>query len=360
MELPSEDRRCPLRPFLLSVESGEFFHRNTRSFNPKHRVDRELLDNLQNARRRLATAEPHPLEPSVLDALLCRLVFTCYLFDRDIIGPAHMEPLGILGASHLRDVLGHQPRAEGKVRLYQLFKQLREDFNGDLFNDDLDAEATLVADEHVEILDQFFRGTSVQTSQQAFWPYDFGIIPVETISAIYERFLKPVSADSEGDEGDRKRIARGRFTRPASSQNLCLTWATEGASAALLGSCFLDPACVVGDLPCGGLQRPRRRVGEDGTRPRGTTRKSRELMTLLQASIFGVDKNPTARRIAASSACTSPTSTSAPVAGHPGATAEKAGRCPALVAGPASPPGQPRWRKHLVRRLLRGGRPSSR
>src|SRR5205823_1830502 len=90
--------------------------------------------------RSIRGSSSHRLEPEVLDALLCRLVFTCYLFDRDIIGLAHLELLGIPGAGHLRDVLGHQPRAEAKDRLYQLFKKLEEDFNGDLFSDNLDAE----------------------------------------------------------------------------------------------------------------------------------------------------------------------------------------------------------------------------
>ena len=36
-----------IREFLPSVESGEYFRRHARSFNPEHRVDRSLLENLQ-------------------------------------------------------------------------------------------------------------------------------------------------------------------------------------------------------------------------------------------------------------------------------------------------------------------------
>ena len=40
-----------LRSFLLSVESGEYFHTHRRCFDPRRRVDRELLHNLRDARQ---------------------------------------------------------------------------------------------------------------------------------------------------------------------------------------------------------------------------------------------------------------------------------------------------------------------
>ena len=40
-----------LREFLVSVESGEFFRQHATSFNPDGRIDRDLLNNLRDARR---------------------------------------------------------------------------------------------------------------------------------------------------------------------------------------------------------------------------------------------------------------------------------------------------------------------
>ena len=40
-----------LREFIVSVESGAFFRRHARSFDPGHRVDRDLLTNLGETRR---------------------------------------------------------------------------------------------------------------------------------------------------------------------------------------------------------------------------------------------------------------------------------------------------------------------
>ena len=152
-----------LREFVTAVESGEFFRQNQRSFNPAHRVDRDLLDNLTDARELLGDASRRRVPAPVLDALLCRLVFTCYLFDRDVIGESYLRGLRIRGASHLRDVLNIVPRSEARRALYRLFKKLGEDFNGDLFSDDLDAEAELILDRHIETLNDFFQGTTVRT-----------------------------------------------------------------------------------------------------------------------------------------------------------------------------------------------------
>jgi len=77
-----------------------------------------------------------------------------------------------------------QPPKEAKKSLYRLFEKLGEDFNGDLFSDDLVAEKATVLVGHIRVLRDFFNGTDVKSGQQSFWPYDFGVIPIETISAI--------------------------------------------------------------------------------------------------------------------------------------------------------------------------------
>ena len=191
-----------LRSFILSVESGEYFHVHRKSFDPRQRVDRDLLRNLQKTRERLGEVQNARLEPQVLDALLCRLVFTCYLFDRDVIDRDYLKAHRIHSAHHLRDILGKLPKSDAKTDLYKLFGQLGTDFNGDLFSSDLEAESRQVRVEHLEILDRFFHGTDVQSGQQAFWPYDFGIIPIETISAIYEHFLKAAGEEQKKEAGD--------------------------------------------------------------------------------------------------------------------------------------------------------------
>ena len=274
-----------LHEFIVSVESGEFFRQYARSFDPDHRIDRDLLNNLWDTRELLDKVTGRKIAPNILDALLCRLVFTCYLFDRKVIVKKYLEDLGLKNEEHLRDILNKQPVRNAKAALYKLFLQLGEDFNGDLFSDDLEAEARKITNKHIQILNDFFHGTQVNSRQQAFWPYDFGFIPIETISAIYEHFLK---AEDHQD---------GAFYTPRFLAEIVLDSALEGLDT-LLGKKFLDPACGSGIFLVGLFNR----IADEWARANPNARNDRrakELMRLLQESLFGVDKSPTACRITA-------------------------------------------------------------
>lgn len=274
-----------IREFLPAVESGEFFRRHQKSFNPAHRVDRDLLDNLQATREKLVAASAGRLDARILDALLCRLVFACYLFDREVVGETYLRAIGLRGASHLRDVLGVQPRTKAKQHLYDLFRKLGKDFNGDLFSDNLDAEARLVHSSYIEPLDDFFRATDVLSGQQSFWPYDFAAIPIEAISAIYERFLK----DSDK--------LKGAFYTPRFLAELVLDIALANIPS-LLGHRYFDPACGSGIFLVGLFNRMAEEWRQVNPEARND-RRARELRKILCNNIYGVDINPTACRITA-------------------------------------------------------------
>lgn len=278
-----------LRRFIISVETGEYFHAHRRSFNPRERVDRRLLRHLQAARQRLAEVQAARLEPHTLDALLCRLVFTCYLFDRKVIDRDYLENIGIRKAGHLRDILNRTPRTDAKSDLYKLFSQLGEDFNGDLFCDDLDAEARQVKVDHINIVNDFFQGTDPCSGQQSFWPFEFGIIPIETISAIYEHFLKAA--------GQKQKKEAGAFYTPRVLAELVLDVALDNVPS-LLDKRFLDPACGSGIFLVGLFKR----LAEEWCRKNpkaGYDAKLLGLTRILKGSLFGIDKNRTACLIAA-------------------------------------------------------------
>lgn len=271
--------------FLLAVESGSFFREHARSFDASRRVDRDLLSNLGDVRTKLSGGAPDAIPLDVLDALLCRLVFTCYLFDRGVVGQRYLQELGLGSATHLRDVLRQRPLSEAKAGLFKIFSKLSEDFNGDLFSDNIEAEARLVSNEHVAILDDFFQGTQVRTGQRSFWPYDFQYIPIETISAIYEHFLK---AEDQDD---------GAFYTPRFLAEIVLDSALDGVGS-LLNKRFLDPACGSGIFLVGLFNRIAEewKVANPSAR---NNRRARELSRILQQNIFGIDINQTACRIAA-------------------------------------------------------------
>ncbi|MDZ4817588.1 MAG: N-6 DNA methylase [Planctomycetota bacterium] len=275
-----------LKEFVIAVESGEFFHKYQRSFDPAQRVDRDLLDNLQNTRTKLDGATQKRIPTDVLDALLCRLVFTCYLFDRKVIGESYLQELGIRNVADLRGLLNISSRPKARESLYKLFEKLRHDFNGDLFSNDLSAEKKLIQDEHIKTLNDFFQGTNVVTGQGAlFWPYDFEFIPIETISAIYERFLK--SADEQ----------KGAFYTPRFLAEVVLDTALDGIGS-LIGKRFFDPACGSGIFLVGLFNRIAEEWKQSNPNARND-RRATELMQLLRESLFGVDISRTACRITA-------------------------------------------------------------
>lgn len=278
-----------LRSFLLSVESGEYFHVYRRFFDPRKRVDRDLLRNLKATRQELGQVQAARLEPQALDALLCRLVFTCYLFDRGIIDRAYLKALRIHGAEHLKDILTKKPRTDAKADLYKLFGQLGNDFNGDLFSADLEAESRQIRVEHLEILDRFFHGTDVRSGQQAFWPYDFGFVPIETISAIYEHFLKAA--------GEEQKKEAGAFYTPRFLAEFVLDMALESETS-LLDKRFLDPACGSGIFLVGLFNRLAEewKLKNPGAR---YDRRANGLMDILRTNLYGVDSNRSACQITA-------------------------------------------------------------
>ena len=126
-----------VRQLVLAISSGAYFRTHAKLFDPKQRVDRNLLSNLQATREALAAATSRRLGTQTLDALLCRLVFVCYLFDRNVIGSSYLSSIGIPATNHLREIL-NRPKQEAREWLYTLFKRLGTDFNGDLFSDNLD------------------------------------------------------------------------------------------------------------------------------------------------------------------------------------------------------------------------------
>lgn len=280
-----------LRQLVLSFETGEFFRQHSKSFDPKLRVDRQLLKNLTGARDRLAAATAPTLDPKILDALLCRVVFTCYLIDREVIGETYFAETGIDRAANLRELFERYPAAEAKDRLYDLFARFRVDFNGDMFQGDLDAERPLIGPAHIGVLRSLLRGDDVLDGQLAlgFTTYDFGVIPIETISDIYERFLK--AADPE------EKRRKGAYYTPRFLAEVVLDTALEGYQS-LLGSTFLDPACGSGIFLVGLFNR----IAEEWARKNPDAEydeKADALIQILTAQLFGVDESETACRIAA-------------------------------------------------------------
>jgi len=280
-----------MRQFMRDVELGEVFRRYAPSFDPSLRVDQYLLNNLDAVRELLLEASPPELDIKIIDALLGRVVFTCYLTDRKIIQSSYFSEVGADDCSDLRDVLQkHSPSAARRL-LYNLFRKLQADFNGDIFDDDLTTEGRLINDRHIEVLGRFLNGDNLTSGQMSlgFWAYDFSVIPIETISAIYEQFL--------GAENEEGRQESGAYYTPRFLAEVVLDLLLD-VKQPLLGKRFLDPACGSGIFLVGIFNR----LAEEWNRKIGKAsniRRAEALIEIIRQSLFGIDRNETACRIAA-------------------------------------------------------------
>jgi len=283
-----------LRQFARSLEFGELFQKKPKSFNPELRVDRYLLKNLKAAREILL--EPvggETLDLKIIHALLWRIIFISYLTDRKIIDSRYFNKIGANGAENLLQLLEIFSLEISKDLLYRLFQQLKQDFNGDLFEGDLLNERQTVKTSHIKILGKLLRRDDLKEGQLSlgFWVYDFSVIPIETISGIYEQFLEV--------ESPKQKKESGTYYTPRFLAEIVLDIALEKFTS-LSGKKFLDPACGSGIF----LVSLFNRLAQEWLRTnRDASNKNRAdaLNNILQNQLFGVDADPTetACRIAA-------------------------------------------------------------
>lgn len=188
---------------LHEVASGQFYHDHAGHFDDQQAVDNCLLKNLGDTRDRLIEGAHGFKNDETAHALLGRLIFLCYLTDRKVIDWADYEKEVGKGITNIRELLTKYDAQEGVRRLYHLFARLHQTFNGSMFDQNLETEARRLKPVHYEVLRQFFSVADVATGQGTlgFWDYDFSVIPVETISAIYEDFLSTEDAEGKRKDG---------------------------------------------------------------------------------------------------------------------------------------------------------------
>jgi hypothetical protein len=277
------------RRFYLQLGTGHYYGGSREAkFDPAQTVDAYLLSNLAAVRDALVE---EGLNPRFAHTFLGRLLFTCYLCDRGIIELANY----FKGRSwrHLHELLAESE--EPGAALYDtLYPILKRDFNGSMFDDELSAEHNLIRPAHFEIVRRFLDGDDIAKGRGqrslGFWAYDFKFIPIETISSIYETFLEK--------EDDKGKHAAGAFYTPRLLAEMAMDLALEHTSPLYSESRrFIDPACGSGIflvLLFNRLAAEWSAVQEVDPTPQA---KAEALLSRLD-TLLGVDKNPTACRIA--------------------------------------------------------------
>jgi 16S rRNA G966 N2-methylase RsmD len=248
----------------FSVESGRAAIEHRDQFDRRLRVDYQLLQNLRRLHARLVRSN---LGAADVEQILGRSIFIRYLEDRGILSEEHLLELGPFRS--FADTL-----EAGSASVANLFDALSEHFNGDVFrlNRDVHLPSQVIAD-----LSDFFSATDLESGQRSLWPYDFGVIPPELISSVYEQLL-----------GETQKQDAAYYT-PRHVVDLVLDellpWESETAQPSIL-----DPSCGSGIFLAEAFRRLAYRHTIADQQPPSFDR----LSALLVSSLYGVDKNAVA------------------------------------------------------------------
>lgn len=281
-----------LKSFHHNLATGHFYAENQRHFNPNDSVDAWLLDNLRSLRNALINTSKgdSALEIRHAHAFIGRVLFLCYLLDRGIVSLDEFaqKPTGTMVLASALRTQNHQRRINF---LYGLFQDLKEKFNGNMFDQDLEAEMLLIQPSHMEKLTLFLGGNSVRSGQLTlgFWPYNFRMIPVETISAVYQDFLG--AEDPKGQEKS------GAYYTPRFLAEMVVDLAISAQPEAFRWS-FLDPACGSGIFLVILFNRLANHWLNGQPESIDYDAKAVALQKILEHQLRGIDREKTACRIA--------------------------------------------------------------
>ncbi len=274
--------------FVKRVQSGQIYRDKPQCFDSNQTVDKFLLRNLSEARDQLH--QHNNLSYKVVHALLGRVIFACYLIERGIIDESLFAEANAKGIKSLHELLTQYDNTKAKKILYDLFAVLQRHFNGSMFDDTVEKERPQIDDKHISILRRFLIGEELKSKQSTFdfWAYDFSVIPIETISSIYEEFL-----GAEDKAGKRK---SGAYYTPKHLAEMVVDVATSEWNS-LLDKRILDPACGSGIFLVIIFNRIAEQWRYKNPGVHNITR-AEALLEIIREKICGIDVNETACRIA--------------------------------------------------------------
>lgn len=248
-------------------------------------VDERLLRSLADLSVAFSaeTRSRRALAPSVINALIARLLYFYFLVDRGFITPERLAEWELTG-------IGLGVDSEwSPADIKTLFGRLDEVFNGSIFPMPKDYADAYDA-EHLNLLRRILRhGAELGSNdalQLSFLDYDFASIRTETLSAIYEMFLR-----NENKEAGKR---FGAFYTPPFLADYALDRVEEATSLNADTRVF-DPAAGSGVFLVGAY----RRIVESALTAGEAHLPLDYLHTLMTERIFGVELNATACHVAA-------------------------------------------------------------
>jgi len=241
----------------------------------KYRVDQKLFDNIKDARKKLTVDAASPLDDTFANILILRLIFIRYLIDRDV----KIAEKFIRGNSLEERKTCFNNLIADKTGLNKFFGYLEERFNGNLFERKHDPDLTQV---HLTELSRIF--SAHKNQQFLFDVFDFSIIPVETISGIYESVIDP-----------QKREENSAIYTPSFMVDYILAQTINDDYLKNNKTCrVLDPACGSGIF----LVQAYRKMVEYHQNEHSEI-SDEKLIELMQQNLFGIDKDLNALNVTA-------------------------------------------------------------
>ena len=284
-------QRLALQKYHRSLlESGEYWRQSTIRFDIQSRVDATLMSNLRTMRRTLINQISKRCDKSketitsIVHSLLSRSIFIKYLEERKDSNGETVFPQGFY-SNFLESAKQYTDVLNSKEATYSLFRTLKEKFNGDTLQVS-EIEIEIITQNDLDELRTFILGDSeLESKQLALWPfYSFDIIPIRLISSIYELFFHLSDEDDE----------KGTYYTPFHLVNLVMdeVYPWEGEYKDIS---FFDPSCGSGIFL---VEAYRRLVCRWMSQNDVHTINCDQLNLLLKNSIFGVDINEEAIRVA--------------------------------------------------------------
>lgn len=269
-----------IRQFVRSVEAGTVYGQYTKHFDPTQAVDQRLVQNLRAARHQMSLGKDPP-DLSTIHRLLGRVLFTCYLEARGALVGRDFGRLGAGSSARFRQILSLPDLSRVRRALSKFFRRLARYFRGNLFDEDLGPDLNKLRDEDLFTIRELLNGTDLFSGQYVlpFDIYDFSVIPIETISAVYEDFIR-----AEGSDEQRK---RGAYYTPPKLVQFTMDLATE-AVATCWKKRVLDPGCGSGVFLVAAFHRMAEAWVRRHERAQNRTR-AQALADILRNQVCGVD-----------------------------------------------------------------------
>lgn len=246
---------------LTAIEAGTIYEEKPEAFNRAQAVDRYLLENLNTAANRIAERQEGGVTKENLEfahLFLMRVLFVCYLIERGMIKGKHfdgasLQELRAKSKQHEGYFLWHLFRdlgtyARRRDALCKIFAKVKEQFNGSLFPDSITSEKERYNENLIAVVSDFLQCQNLKDKQYVldFWAYDFSVIPIETISAVYEGFVGEQGKIAAALGGMDSKRSSGTYYTPLHLAELTVDIALENIEKPVHELKVFDPACGSG------------------------------------------------------------------------------------------------------------------